>query len=96
MSNHDHDNDVDEPVVQEEYDCTEAELRRAGGFTIASLDEMAETQFEFITDPRERLEYLERRHGSTDPDDTGAMLELVEMYDLDPRDTGAWHTCRAL
>lgn len=98
MSNHDHDNsDVDEPVLQEEYHCTDQELERAG-FTIRDLEEMAETDAEFITDPRERLEYLERRHGSTDPGDTrfGAMFELVEMYDLDPRDTGAWHPCRAL
>jgi hypothetical protein len=96
MSSHDQ-NDVDEPVLQEEYRYTDQELERAG-FTIHHLDEMPETDAEFITDPQERLEYLEHRHGSTNPEDPqfGAMLELVEMYYLDPRGTGSWPTCRAL
>jgi hypothetical protein len=100
MSNHDQ-NDVDEPVLQEEYRYTDQELERAG-FTIHHLDEMPETDPEFIADPRERLEYLERRHGSADLAEAfpierfGAMLELVELYDLDPRCTASWHPCRAL
>ncbi len=98
MSNHDH-SDLDEPVLQEEYHCTDHELERAG-FTIRHLDEMGEPDPEFITDPREWLEYLERRHDSTGlPEDErfGAMLEFVELYGLDPCFTAAaGHPCRAL
>lgn len=96
MSNEDN-HDVDEPVLEEEYHFTDQELERAG-FTIHHLDQMPETDPEFITDPRERLEYLERRHGSTDPEDQpfGAMLELVKLCHLDPRCPASWHPCRAL
>jgi hypothetical protein len=97
MSNHDHD-DADEPVLQEEYHCTDQELERAG-FTIRDLEEMAQTDPDGITDPLERLEYLERRHGPAgvpEHERSGVLLELVALYDLDPRRVAAWLPCRAL
>jgi hypothetical protein len=100
MSNHDN-HDVDEPVLQEEYYCSDQELEQAG-FTIRHLDEMPETDPEVITDPREQLEHLERRHGFADLAERfpierfGAMLELVELFNLDPRRAASWHPCRAL
>jgi hypothetical protein len=97
MSNHDHD-DADEPVLQEEYHCTDQELERAG-FTIRDLEEMAQTDPDSITDPLERLEYLERRHGAAGVPENerfGVLLELVALYGLDPRRTAAWLPCRAL
>lgn len=99
MSNH----DVDEPVLEEEYRCTETELRRAGGFTIANLDDMPETDAEFITDPRERLAHLENKYGpacdlaaQTPIGRFAPMLELVEILGLDRIRAASCDPCSAL
>jgi hypothetical protein len=93
--------DVDEPALEEEYVCTETELRRAGGFTITNLDEMPDTDPEFITDPRDHIAPPEHRLACVLAEETpigwfATMLELIEILGLDPTRAASCEPCSVL
>jgi hypothetical protein len=95
--------DVEESAIEEEYVCTETELRRAGGFTITNLDEMPETDPEFITDPQDHIAPLEPKHWpacalaeETPIGRFATMLELIEILGLDPTRAASCDPCSVL
>jgi len=96
---HSPDEDTDED--RERYLCTEQELEDAG-FTVGDLSDMPETDPEFIPDPRDRPAYLERRHAVGELVEQfpagrfDALLELVEIFGLDPTGPTRCDPCTAL
>lgn len=87
---------------REQYLCTDEELEEAG-FTVGNLSDMPETDPEFIPDPRDRLAYLAGRHSAAGAlveqfpaARFGALLELVEIFGLDPAASTRCDPCSVL